>query len=573
VIIATSRLDPVSLEYLRRIESTRGRGSDGIYSWAPPPANPRHGWRLRLFSGLLCLGLAGGLALSPLIDRHNLVWLAYLQAAIAAIGVLLLMLGWNRWARKHLLGSFLYVDAWHIWEVGPDRVEVIPLGDLMDVSSEYHTTKCTRSEVIFHFPQRLHAIAFFDKRTADRLERFARLLVSLPQSDNQELTERVRSSPGLLGAVAIRLTDDRPILELDSLGQGPEPPRPRERTDSEEEKPAGSWRRAAMPWVAGVLAWAIGWFGFMPLDRYLLDEREWSRAEVLADKQHDPSGLRAYLANPDNHRHRRAAQERMIVYYDEVLARLKKRADPREKQIIDEEMFAGLLELIEGLKKLDHPVVGVAFHATQDPEPVREATKEEEKANYEAQLKEHPELEKVARAAPDNTAILPYGQAFSRKQTSIREDVILARLLESFKQGLGADVLTLRRDPSGARDGEKPIIEVAYHLHPAGTFYPYLSGAEEKPPAVALIRAYAIEWTITIRPPGSTKTRECKLVSHPASELKYEKESGDPAWAPYAIVLYSAFDDLSSRLVSNFALKPPKAPENYRFKAITTGEK
>jgi hypothetical protein len=574
VNIATPRLDPASLDYLRRLEAARGEGHNGVFAWAPNRADPRDGWGLLSFLGLAALGVAGWLVRPSFLDGRDVFLVVCGQAVLAAAGALLLALGLRRRARTPLLASFLYVDALHAWEVSPRCVEVTALDGLLGVEGFHHYTQDgthTWSELTLHLPEGSRELHVYDLATAERLARFLGLLLTLPDAEDAELRERVRSSRALLGAVAVRYADGEPIEDLRGLPEGPDLPRPAAAPVVDVKlAPGGAFRRAA-PWLAAAAAGCLAMPLFSQVDRHLLDEYCWDLARRQADEEHSPSRLRAYLADAENRRHRGEAREKISVFYDEVLARLKeRRANHRDpERPIDEPMFAAVLELIEALKTRDHPVVTVGFRGTQEAEPATEEEKGREKSVYDLRVRENPELAEVARKSPDGTAVLARGEAFDAAQTRRREEVILARLRDSVQRALGADILTLER----ARDGEEPVLQVAYHVYPTGGLYLYVSEPEGRQPegrtaARGLIRGYVIDWTITIRPPGG-RAHECRLGSQPASNLHYDSEPGDPAWAPYAVVLYSAFDDLSSRLVGNFALPPPKAPERYRFRAVT----
>ena len=71
-------------------------------------------------------------------------------------------------------------------------------------------------------------------------------------------------------------------------------------------------------------------------------------------------------------------------------------------------------------------------------------------------------------------------------------------------------------------------------------------------------------------PPGAEEPFPCKLGSSPASNLNYDGRPGDPDWAPYAIILYSAFYDMSDRLIRGFALDPGPAPSGFSFAAVAS---
>ena len=84
-----------------------------------------------------------------------------------------------------------------------------------------------------------------------------------------------------------------------------------------------------------------------------------------------------------------------------------------------------------------------------------------------------------------------------------------------------------------------------------------------------LLRGYDASWTIVVRPHGADKTHVIEFDSEPLTKLTYTETPNDPSWATYAVILYSAFYDMSSRMIANFALDPGRAPNSYSFADAT----
>src|SRR5262249_39377026 len=83
-----------------------------------------------------------------------------------------------------------------------------------------------------------------------------------------------------------------------------------------------------------------------------------------------------------------------------------------------------------------------------------------------------------------------------------------------------------------------------------------------------LLRSYWINWEITVRAPNGA-SEVFRLPSQPEKELTYDDRKGDPEWAPYAILLYSGFHDMSTRLIREFGLTPQPAPTRFTFAQAT----
>ena len=54
--------------------------------------------------------------------------------------------------------------------------------------------------------------------------------------------------------------------------------------------------------------------------------------------------------------------------------------------------------------------------------------------------------------------------------------------------------------------------------------------------------------------------------------IRYRRDqiANDPSWAPYAILLYSNFYDMSARLIEGFALDPGPKPNTFSFAATAS---
>lgn len=309
--------------------------------------------------------------------------------------------------------------------------------------------------------------------------------------------------------------------------------------------------------------------------RDLCDDLRFASAKEAAMVRKSPSPLRGYLSNGDNRRHREEALKMVAAYYDAAIERIRELAKGKENER-DAELFAAFLDLLEALKKTDSPIVMYRFRATQDPLPVSDLQKNVEKAAYDIWLKQEPELQALRVGSGDRAAVLPLGQVFDAGQTRRREDLIARKLSAAIAKICNPDLIQL----VSAAD-ESAAIELEYHTFATGGYYLYIRtdrpladpcGDDPKGKIAGLLRAYEIRWTIRITAPGQEKTRVIRLDSQPAQQLRMQSERSDPAWAPYAVMMYSAFDDMSARLIRGCGLEPPPAPKVYYFRQVVGAE-
>jgi hypothetical protein len=306
------------------------------------------------------------------------------------------------------------------------------------------------------------------------------------------------------------------------------------------------------------------------VDEIVLDEHLFRVAVEKDEKEQSPAALRDYLANSTRQKHRQEARRRLAVYYDRAAEELKKRAEGQGQEV-NKEFFNAVLAVLKALKEADGHVVTVGFRGRMDPTPVSPEQKGNEQREYDALLQQHPELRGIAERQADRSAILSVGGTFEQAEVSKREKVILERLSAAVKTVINQDVLTFR----AADPGEKPMIEIAYHIQPSGRLYLYVEsgpfGLKRFNRTVkGIIRGYEIKWSITVRPPSDSGGEFVWVLdSVGLSKLNYDSQSGDPEWAPYAVVLYSGFYDMAGRLIRNFGLEPGPAPDTFTFKGET----
>ena len=151
--------------------------------------------------------------------------------------------------------------------------------------------------------------------------------------------------------------------------------------------------------------------------------------------------------------------------------------------------------------------------------------------------------------------------------------MILDRLRTAVAKGISSDILTLEAVPAG----EKPMLEVDYHIYPDGTLGPYTKTArrslgKKTKTLLGLLRWYSTDWVIVVRSLGEKKEASFRLQSRPVSQLHYTSEEGDPTWAIYAVMLYSGFYDMSASLIRSFGLDPGPAPNTFTYNAVASNQ-
>jgi hypothetical protein len=432
-----SRLDADSLAYLQSVEATAGTSHDGVYicrgaSWF---SGPRGGWFLYLVLGLAGLVAAGALCWPPLLDQLVPEARATTQAVLAGLGILLLSVGVVRYRRAPgpIRRSFLFADALHLWEVTPDRVEATELTDLRDVDGSHHSNNgaYTHSLLSLTFSARRRSVQVSGKQAAERLLNFLQVLISVRTSDDEDLRHMALLQPGRLGSLAHHLAVHGSASAWPGPSNDSDPPRPHI-IDAGQAPPVPGWKGTLVRCLVAGGVGAAGYFAFPLLDRICLDvylfsqvpvrgsgqaaldqgirsadrylaafpssgmhtrevvelRDDWlyDRAAQEAKTQDSPRSLRDYLANQENQRHRPEALKLIGGFYDRTIADLKKSAQANEKKI-DQNLFQGVLSLLEALKKAPSPVITVGFKGEFDEAPSTPEQKKFEQFVYDLRVK------------------------------------------------------------------------------------------------------------------------------------------------------------------------------------------
>jgi hypothetical protein len=198
VRIPVAQLDPVSLQYLREIERTKGKGFYGVYAWQAPSRRPRPWWLLAVaFSFLVTTEWASLWLRVPVHEAARELALAWWRPAFVVLVTLVLIGGSCQLVRRRMrpaLGAFLFVDARHAWEVSPDDVEVTALDGMVGVElyrrgarvsgvlmgqTLYEKIGSLYSIVVLKFPGGPYELVVREHEVADRLKRFLDHLILL----------------------------------------------------------------------------------------------------------------------------------------------------------------------------------------------------------------------------------------------------------------------------------------------------------------------------------------------------------------------------------------------------------
>ena len=583
-----SQLDIETAEYLAEVASSHGRCVDGVFVPLNRGMSPSFTRGMLVLAGA-CIASAILFLLPGVLESSGVLTASILQALLLGVAGGCL---WNCWRRKTGVTHFLFADSLHIWDYSPKRVTWKNIERLQGAGGSYRVVKGGFSNQVFlNYPGEDELVQFESPRLeCERLAGFLARLASLRNSEDEQLSARIRANPALAGAVAAALADGLPSeteVTLDNVPLRLDPHRPTHEIPNDAIGAVREGSRTWQGWLVGFLIFLVGFGllflldsfildaaaykkaretpGVQGLDQYisthpngffasdageLRDDRRYASAEASSDWG-DPQELRVYLADASNTRHRERARSRWLEHFDQAVNRLKERARQGGKE---PRLLEPLLAILDAIRESDRLVITVRFNGSTVPEPEGNQEREEEAEILKEWRRVKPEMA--------NKPVFPLGETFSGQWVKARERVLARRV-----QGALADILGQTLIAVEPTDGQA-FLEVKYHLSPRG-FISYFEesnmfGGKLKDRPIGFLRRYEIDWTVSLNPPGGQQA-VWSTTSAPASELRIESTQGDPSWAPMAVILYSAFYDMAGKLVSEFGLTSPKAPTTFTF--------
>lgn len=333
-------LDADTRDYLQAVRRRRGRGTPGVYAAAGDP--------LPWFA--LVLGPTFGLVLFALsFNSSKDAWAtALLQTAAVLIGGWPVWFAARRWASgtsRWYGGRYTYFDPLTVYQVNGETVTVTSLAAVRGVEAG---TRPGGGAVRFDLGDAARVVSV---RTVAQAQRVEDYYAAMAELEGRPDGKWANADPAVLGAASRHFADTQE--------------EPREVSDTGLELadvPRSPAVTARSGWGCGglllVLVAGAGLFAaFWAVNVPLGDDIAFNEA-----KQAGAPGLRGYLLDPRNSRHRDEARQLLAKAYDPPIARLK--GLPAG---VNPELRAGLIALLDALRASDSPVVSI--RVTQEAGP------------------------------------------------------------------------------------------------------------------------------------------------------------------------------------------------------------
>ena len=339
-------LDDETQEYLRGVRARGGKKTPGVYV---PRSNP---WPIAALAAgpvvLLVTLLVG-------FNSGKDPWaVGMLMSGGVVLGGWLIAYAFRRWLTpgKGFAGYYTFFDPAHVYQVAGDAVTITDVSDSDSVEARHTFSNGSYdgSRVFFDLADGPFAVPVRGKDKAEFVEDFYRAVEELERHEDR----RWRKLPvGALGGAAKYLArndtlpDDPGAVPLDVTDAPEEPTR-------EKKAPP-----AVIPYLVIVLGGLAVFLGSFLLVRPVRDDQAWQEAQAGG-----AAGLRRYLIDPRNTRHRDDARDKLEKLYDPAKAMVEAIKDPALRD--------GFLAVLNDLPEAPIPLVSIAV-VEKDTPPGQEA--------------------------------------------------------------------------------------------------------------------------------------------------------------------------------------------------------
>ena len=189
-------------------------------------------------------------------------------------------------------------------------------------------------------------------------------------------------------------------------------------------------------------------------------------------------------------------------------------------------------------------------------------------AGTTAELKDQRHLPKVLAAFPKaNAPVVDAGQAFSTTYDARRRQTFLTAMTESFGRVFNGALITLVPLEKGESTSGKIVIDVISKTRREPDFYTYTDIAEGGgTKVIGLLFAISVEWDFKlVGRDGKVLYTAPQTSSRAAEHVHIDSEPGDPEWAPYSIMMDSAYYNYARELNGRFGFEPSPVKDTFSY--------
>jgi hypothetical protein len=335
-------LDDETRAYLQEVRERRGNRTPGVY------VGGGNAWPVVAFilGPIIML-----VSLSESFLSTKDAWaVAMLQTAGVMLGGWMVVYAFRRWfaSPRRFVGFFTYFDPTHVYQAAGDTVTVTDVSDFsqVDVRHQYSSGTYSGSRVTFDLDGRRWVVPVKGEARADLIEDYYRSLVKLEEHDDRKWRDLPAAELGGVAkylATQEELPHDVTEVRLEVTGT-PAEPKQASRAGS------GLFRYVVILLISGLL-----FAGFWSVNDPVRDERAFEIAKGAG-----APGLRGYLLDSRNTRHRDEAQAALSKLYDAPINKV-------QTGVKDATERDGLLAILNALREAPQPVVSIDVQEKDTP--------------------------------------------------------------------------------------------------------------------------------------------------------------------------------------------------------------
>ena len=134
---------------------------------------------------------------------------------------------------------------------------------------------------------------------------------------------------------------------------------------------------------------------------------------------------------------------------------------------------------------------------------------------------------------------------------------------EALSKIFGAELLTLKALGAGGERKGQLIFAVGSEVRRSPTYFTL----KRKGKLIGYLFGLMVIWDFSVYDrQGKLRYKSPRLFSQPANSIRIQRKVSDPPWAPYSIMMDSAYYNYSRVVIMRFGLTPPAVRQVFSFR-------
>ena len=300
------------------------------------------------------------------------------------------------------------------------------------------------------------------------------------------------------------------------------------------------------------------------------DDLRFELAAVAARNSNTPLGMRDYLADKDNTRHRDEAKQLRREMY---LAALAKVEHLPQGEGYDAAFAGGIIAALKSQADADAPTITVTILPTYVFEPKTAEAKAVETKIKDFIIAKYPDVKKLIDEQPASNHVVELGEINAPQVEATRMAFIVARLQETLNQAAGCQLAVIAQQQKS--DTAAPsMIEITYRVQPNGSLNAFTftstnsrpwNAGEPKVRLAGFVRNYQTEWTVRFNVTNYIQPARITWTCAPSDDYQFRSTTQlpDADWQIYAGMLHNATWSAWQIMMTKIGLPEPTIPKVY----------